>query len=219
MTDAQRREAIGAYFASITFMDAQVGRVVDALDRLGLRDNTVVIFISDHGYHLGEHGLWQKMSVFEEVARVPMIVHVPGAKGNGKVSTRTVELVDLYPTVVEACGLISSGPHEPEGMSLAPLLEDPSAPWDAPAYTQVMRGNPNAKAPILGQRPAPVFMGRSVRNENWRYTEWEDGKRGRQLYDHRTDPQEKKNLADDPARAQVVEQMRHLLIKPSAAPQ
>jgi iduronate 2-sulfatase len=214
MTDAQRRAAIGAYFASITFMDAQVGRVVDALDRLGLRHNTVVIFISDHGYHLGEHGLWQKMSVFDESARVPMILDVPGANGNGKTSTRTVELVDLYPTVVEACGLTPSGPHKPEGKSVIPLLNDPAAAWDAPAFTEVMRGNPDPKNEA--QRRNPVFMGRSVRTETWRYTEWEDGKRGRQLYDHRSDPQEMKNLADDSAQAEVVEQMRQLLRRPVA---
>jgi iduronate 2-sulfatase len=205
MSDAQRREAIQAYFASITFMDAQVGRVMDALDRLGLRENTVVVFVSDHGYHLGEHGLWQKMSVFEGTARVPMIVHVPGAKGNGRQSPRTVELVDLYPTILEACGISPSGPNKPDGTSLRPLLDDPAARWEEPAYTQVRRGN--------GER---AFMGRSVRTEAWRYTEWDDGRRGRELYDHGADPRETTNLAEDPKYTPVVAQMRLLLRKPSA---
>ena len=204
MSDDQRREAIQAYFAAITFMDAQVGRVIDALDRLGLRDNTVVIFLSDHGYHLGEHGLWQKMSIFEGSARVPMVIHAPGARGNGRTSSATVELLDLCPTVLELCGIAPSGSHKPDGTSLRRLLDEPSAQWDEPAYTQVMRGNEQNR-----------FMGRTVRTDRWRYTEWEDGKRGRELYDYGTDPREMNNLVNDPAHAAVAEQMRQLLRKPS----
>ena len=96
MTDDLRRQAIQAYYASTTFMDAQVGRVLDALERLKLADKTIVVFISDHGYHLGEHGLWQKMSLFENSARVPLVIYDPRAKGNGKACGRTVELVDLH---------------------------------------------------------------------------------------------------------------------------
>ena len=216
MSDAQRREAIQAYFASVTFMDAQVGRVLEALDRLGLRDSTVVVFLSDHGYHLGEHGLWQKMSLFEESARVPLVIRAPGAKGNGKASPRTVELVDLYPTVLEACGLSPTGSPRTDGTSLRPLLDDPAAPWDEPAYTQVRRGNPNARPRQQGQQPNPPFMGRSVRTGAWRYTEWGDGgARGRELYDHKADAGEAKNLADDPAHAAVAARMRGLLNRPS----
>jgi uncharacterized sulfatase len=204
MSDEQRRQAIQAYFAAITFMDAQVGRVIDALDRLRLRDRTVVIFLSDHGYHLGEHGLWQKMSIFEGSARVPMIIHAPGAKGNGRASPRTVELLDLCPTLLDLCGVVPVGPLKRDGTDLRPLLDNPDAPWDEPAYTQVMRGNEQNR-----------FMGRSVRTERFRYTEWDDGKRGRELYDYETDPRESKNLANDPAQARVVEQMRQLLHNPS----
>ena len=211
MSDAQRRKAIQAYFASITFMDLQLGKLLDALERLGLRENTVVVFLSDHGYHLGEHGLWQKMSLFEQSARVPLIVSVPSARGNGGHSKRTVELVDLYPTLLDACGIDPSLGHKPDGTSLRPLLEDPAAAWDEPAYTQVRRGNPNAPPRPDGRPPNPSFMGRSVRTEGWRYTEWEGGKRGRELYDHGADPSEMTNLADDPKYSQVVEQMRRLL--------
>jgi uncharacterized sulfatase len=195
MTDPQRREARQAYHGATTFMDAQVGRLLDALDRLKLADNTIVVFFSDHGYHLGEHGLWQKMSLFEESARVPLLVYAPKAKGNGQACGRTVELVDLHPTLADLCGL--PAPANLDGKSVKPLLENPKAEWAKPAYTQVTRGK--------------QVMGRTVRTERWRYTEWDDGKQGAQLYDHDTDPQEYKNLANDPKYADTVKMMQRLL--------
>lgn len=204
MTDTQRREAIQAYSAATTFMDAQVGRVLAALERLKLVGNTVVLFQSDHGYHLGEHGLWQKMSLFEESARVPLVIAAPGARGNGKPCARTVELVDLYPTLADLCGLPKPAT---DGRSLRPLLEDPGAAWDHPAFTQVARGPYSARGP----EGPNAFMGRSVATERWRYVEWEGGKRGVQLYDHRADAKEEHNLAAAPAQAATVAQMRALL--------
>lgn len=203
MTDDQRREAIQAYHAATTFMDAQVGRVLDALERLKLADRTLIVFQSDHGYHLGEHGLWQKMSLWENSARVPLIVYDPRSKGSGRVSRRTVELVDVYPTVADLCGL--AGPSDLDGKSLRPLLRDPRAKWDRAAYTQVTRGGGAAA------NTARRFMGRAVRTERWRYIEWDNGERGAQLYDMEKDPRELHNLAKDPGSAATVEQMRTLL--------
>jgi uncharacterized sulfatase len=206
MTDTQRREAIQAYHAATTFMDAQVGRVLDALERLQLAGSTVVVFQSDHGYHLGEHGLWQKMSLFEEAARVPLVIAAPGARGAGRASARTVELVDLYPTLADLCGLPRP---QTDGESLRPLLDDPGSPWARPAYTVVARG---AYTPSGPDGPN-AFLGRSVRTERWRYTEWEDGKRGSQLYDHQADPGEEHNLAAEPGQAATVAELKALLRK------
>jgi uncharacterized sulfatase len=194
----QLRLFIRAYFASISFMDAQVGRVLDALDRLKLTDNTIVVLFGDHGWLLGEHGQWQKMSLFEESARVPLIVSAPSRKGNGKASPRTVELVDLYPTLADLCGL--SPPSGLEGTSLRTLLDNPQQPWSEPAITQVTRGAAQER-----------FMGKSVRTERWRYTEWDEGKKGTELYDHDSDPRELKNLANDSRHAETVKQLKQLL--------
>lgn len=194
MTDTQRRQALQAYFGSISFMDVQVGRLLDALERLGLADNTVVVFISDHGYLLGEHSLWQKMSLFEWSARVPMIIARPSGVNAGKACTRPVEMIDLYPTLAELCKV--EAPPGYEGLSLRPWLDNPQAPRLRPAYTQVTR----AKA-----------MGRSVRTERYRYTEWDNGKQGVELYDHDGDPQELRNLANDSSQAPTAAMMRELL--------
>jgi uncharacterized sulfatase len=214
MTDDQRRQAIQAYHASTTFMDAQVGRVLDALDKFKLSHKTIVVFISDHGYHLGEHGLWQKMSLFENSTRVPLLICDPRAKGNGKACSRTVELVDLHATLAELAEITppngrNSNVPAVEGKSLKPLLDDPSAKWDKPALTQVSRGTPTATGEPLGKNP--WFLGYSVRTERYRYTEWDSGKKGSQLYDYEKDPAELKNLVDDPAYIDVVKQMKALL--------
>jgi uncharacterized sulfatase len=206
LTDDLRRQALQAYYASTTFMDAQVGRVLEALDRLKLADTTIVAFISDHGYHLGEHRLWQKMSLFENSARVPLLIYAPGAKGNGQACGRTVELVDLHATLADLAG---AKPPKTDGASLKPLIDDPKAAWDKPAITQVSRGTPTATGETTGKNA--WFMGYSARDERYRYTEWDSGKKGRQLYDYQTDPGELKNLADDPAHADTVARMKKLL--------
>jgi uncharacterized sulfatase len=191
------REAVQAYRASVSFVDAQVGIVVDALDRLGLADDTVIVFTSDHGYHLGEHGLWQKQSLFEESARVPLVIVVPEARSKGT-RTHTVELLDLAPTLCELCGV--PAPKAFEGRSLVPLVlgDDAAAKAfpDRPAFTEVDRGG---------------VRGVSVRSGRWRYTLWNGGKGGRELYDHDADPRELTNLAESPEHAENVTQFEGVL--------
>lgn len=190
---SERQAGVAAYYACISFVDAQIGRVVQTLDDLDLWKNTVVVFYSDHGYHLGEHGgMWHKMSVFEQSARVPLVVIAPRAAA--KPCPRPVELVDVYPTLVDLCGLPAV--EGLEGKSLKPLLENPQLAWSEAAYTQVLRG--------------PV-QGRSVRTERWRYTEWDEGNKGAELYDHQADPNEYVNLADDPRQADVRSHLQQLL--------
>jgi uncharacterized sulfatase len=207
MTDDLRRQAIQAYRASASFMDAQVGVVLRALDELKLADRTIVVFISDHGYHLGEHGLWQKMSLFENSARVPLIIHDPRRPGEGRRCARTVELVDLHATLADLCGLEAP---KTDGTSLKPLLDDPDRPWGRAAFTQVSRGTPTTTGETTKPQ-SPWFMGRSVRTERYRYTEWDGGKKGAQLYDYEGDPGELRNLVDDPGLARVREQLSALL--------
>lgn len=186
LDEIKQREVLRAYYASISFMDAQVGKLLDALDRLELTGNTIIVFLSDHGYNTGQHGQWQKQSLFEHSARTPLIIAVPGLT-SGKSSGRTVELLDIYPTLAELCNL--KAPANLQGKSLVPLLKNSSANWDKPAYTQVRR--------VLnrGKENQRFIMGRSVRTERWRYTEWDEGKEGIELYDYQTDPKEFSNLA------------------------
>jgi iduronate 2-sulfatase len=188
-----------AYLASVCFVDAQVGKVLDALDRLKLADNTIVVLWGDHGWSLGEHGQWQKRLLFEEVARVPFMIALPHAKVTG-VSARPVELVDIYPTLADLCGL--TPPSNLEGKSLRPLLENPGATWIKPAITQVVH-------PSHGKQ----IMGYSVRTDRWRYSEWDGGAAGAELYDEQADPHEYKNLAKDPTYAAQVAELKALLPK------
>lgn len=194
--EKQAREAKQAYWATISFVDAQVGRLLDAVERLGLTKNTIIVFWSDHGYHQGEHGLWMKRSLFENSARVPLIIAAPGQKTKGKPSERTVELLDLYPTLADLCGL--AAPRNLAGKSLRPLLDNPKADWAKPAFTQVF---------------FETHLGHSVRTERYRYTEWDNAKQGAQLYDYEKDPLEKNNLVNDPKYAKTLSELRDLVRK------
>lgn len=175
-------------------MDAQVGKVMDELERLKLADDTMVLFLGDHGFHLGEREWWNKNTVFELSARVPFVVWSPGMKGAGQACSRLVELVDIFPTTVELCGF--KAPAGLEGRSFVRLLDDPRQPWKEAAFTQVQRGK---------------VAGRSVRTERYRYTEWDGGKQGAELYDHNSDPQEMRNLADDAEHKSTIASLKRLV--------
>ena len=194
MSVAQRRDAIRAYYASISFLDAQIGRLLDALDRLELAHNTTLVFWADHGYNLGEHGQWMKQSLFEPAARVPLFIGGAGVEARGRVCLRTTEHLDLYPTVAELCGL--QKPSHLQGRSLAPLLKDPNGPWDYPAVTQL---NPPAAKQVRGY---------SIRTERYRYTFWNEGNNGEEMYDYEKDPRELHNLAGDATMAPLKGKLR-----------
>ena len=194
MNEEQQRQALAGYYASVTFMDEQVGKLLGALDRLDLRRNTVVIFISDHGYNLGEHHCWQKLSLFEESTRVPLLISAPGFQASaGKKASAIVELIDLYPTVADLLGLKDKAPAILQGTSLRPLLAQPERKdWSKThAYTVTHQ------------------QGESVRTARWRYNRW--GKEGEELYDHDKDPEEFTNLATKPEHAKSLADMRSLL--------
>jgi iduronate 2-sulfatase len=197
-TDTERMEFHRAYLACTSFMDAQVGRVLDELDRRKLWDNTVVIFIGDHGYHLGERAWWNKNTLFDRSCRAPLIIAAPGIKPG--VAKGLVEFVDLLPTVADFCGV--KPPSGLAGQSLRPLLEDPSKPGKAAVFTIVTRG--------------PKNRGDSIRTDRWRYTEWSDG--SRELYDHITDPEETRNLAAAPGQKTTVRELSKKLTGHDAKP-
>ncbi len=196
MTDDLRRQALQAYYASISFMDAQVGRVIDALDKNGLTDNTIIVFTSDHGYHTGEHGLWQKQSLFEESARVPLLIVAPGVSQPGLVAPAPVSQVDLYPTLAALCRV--NTPDTLQGQNLEPLLSNPQTQGRGWALTQVVRRR---------GKNQPSFFGYSLRTSRWRYTEWDEGQQGRELYDHASDPKELVNLADSADHAATIAEL------------
>ncbi len=192
-TDRERREFKRAYLAGVSFMDAQVGKLLDALDRNGLWERTIVVFLGDHGYHLGERGWWNKNTLFEWSARAPLLIAAPGMKA-GAAADGLAELLDLYPTLVDLIGV--QAPHRLEGRSLRPLLRDPRARGKEAAFTIVMRGR---------------IRGRTVRTDRWRYTEWDAGAAGVELYDHRRDPGEFRNLAGDAAYANEARSLKAML--------
>jgi uncharacterized sulfatase len=194
-TATEARECIAAYDACVSFVDAQVGRLLAAVDQFGLGENTIIVLWGDHGYHLGEHGLWRKNSLFEESTRTPLILFDPRIKSTRQDCPRIVEFVDIFPTLAELAGL--EPPRDLEGVSLVPLLHDPLAEWNRPAFSQVQF------------REVP---GRSVRTERWRYTEWgENGKDGIELYDQENDPGEMENLATNPQYGRILKRMKKTL--------
>ncbi len=193
--DDLARKLKHGYYASISYVDAQVGKVLDELDRLGLRENTIVILWGDHGWKLGEHSAWAKHSNTENDTHAPLLVSVPGMKQSGATTEALVEFVDIYPSLADLAGLPL--PAHLEGTSFKPLLDDPARPWKSAAFSQY---------------PREKLMGYTMRTDRHRFTIWVDAKDHAkvdaiELYDHQSDPQENTNVANDPANAATVAQL------------
>ncbi len=195
LSEKMAKKLIHCYYASVFYMGAQVGRVIAELERLGLRENTAIVLWGDHGWQLGEHGLWAKHTNFEVAARAPLIFSIPGQKSIGTPSHALVEFVDIYPTLAAAAGL--KLPAHLEGDSLLGLLDDPEIPWKQAAFSQY---------PRRGHQ-----MGYSMRTDRYRYTRWVKGDQdrvvAREFYDHKIDPDENFNIANKPSNAQVIKQL------------
>ncbi len=190
LTIIERKKIIQGYYAAISYVDAQIGRVLASLKTLKLEGNTIVVFISDHGYELGQHDLWQKGSLFEGSNHTPMIIYSPNAKGNGQVINQPTELVDIYPTLASLTKL--KPPSYLQGIDLTPSLHNPKIQTRTAAYSNVLsrvKGKDN-------QFAYKKIRGHSIRTDRYRYTEWGNGLYGAELYDHKNDPNELKNLAD-----------------------
>ena len=181
--------AVQAYLASVTFADTQIGRVLEALDQSPHKDNTIIVLWGDHGWHLGEKEHWRKFALWEEATRVPFLVVAPGVTTAGERCLRTVDLMSVYPTLCDLCGLPI--PEQVEGVSILPLLKDPQSSWDRPAITTHGRGN------------------HAVRSERYRYIRYANG--DEELYDHAVDPSEWKNRADDPSLTSIKAELVHWL--------
>lgn len=200
MNERQKRQVISAYMASVRFMDQQVGRLLNTLDRLELREETIVIFLSDHGYNLGEHDSWSKVSLWEGSIRVPLIISVPGTdyeRAYGTKNNNITELIDLYPTLTEVTGYGKEAPKVLQGNSLAKYMAGNAvSDTEEVAYTVSYRGN-----------------AASIRTERWRYTRWGKGiqDNNEELYDHKNDPEEHVNLVGDPDKSDVLDKVRRIL--------
>jgi iduronate 2-sulfatase len=191
---------IHGYWACVSFIDAQVGRILDALDDEGLRDNTIVVLLSDHGWQLGDHKLWSKCSNYEESIRVPLMIAAPGETKGGRTDS-LVELVDIYPTVCEFTGL--DIPQHVEGVSLTPLLKTPARKWKQAAFN--------------------IWFGsQSMRTKRYRLTRYDKpmpsggiyqlpGTSRYELYDYETDPGGNVNIANDPEKKAVLEKLMELM--------
>lgn len=198
LSDEQARQLIHGYYACVSYTDAQVGRLLHELDRLGLRDETIVILWGDHGWKLGEHGGWCKHTNFENDTHVPLVISVPGMEDKKLRTKALVEYVDIYPSLSELCRLPI--PQSLEGLSFVPLLENPTLPWKRAAFSQYPRGK---------------VMGYSMKTSEFRYIEWQNRKTGevtaRELYDHHQDPAENKNVVNKPEYAAKVKELSEML--------
>ena len=200
--DALARQLKHGYYAAVSYTDAQAGKVLDELDRLGLRKNTIVILWGDHGWKLGEHDAWCKHSNVENDTNAPLLLSVPGMKNAGARTDALVEFVDIYPTLCDLAGLPL--PSHLEGTSFKPLLDEPKRAWKPAAFSQYPRP--------AGKTKSGALMGYSMRTDRYRFTVWVDRKDHTkvdaiELYDHQTDPQENTNIAKAPANAELVNRL------------
>lgn len=194
-----------AYYASVSYIDTQIGKITDELERLGMRENTIVVFISDHGWHLGEQGMWGKTTNFENATRAPMIISMPNSTAKGEKTKALVEYVDIFPTLIEATGVSNVIPEYLEGTSMIQLMNSPRKKWKSAAFSQFPRGTNSEKE------------GYSVRTENFRYTEWwnneEDKLMDIELYDHINDPLESINVGGEVKYKNTIKEMHEILEK------
>jgi arylsulfatase A-like enzyme len=191
MKSGRWKEAVQGYLAAISYLDMNVGRLMDALDKSAYKDNTIIVFWGDHGWHLGEKEHWRKFALWEEATRTPFIWIVPGATKPGTVCERTVDFMSIYPTLMDLCSI--EKPAHLEGKSIVPLLKDPQAAWDTPALT------------------THEFNNHGIRSEGWRYIRYNNG--DEELYDETKDPMEYTNLAKDTTFADKKEELGKWLPK------
>ncbi len=201
LSEEQARLLRHGYFASVSYIDAQIGRLLDSLERMGLRDNTIVILWGDHGWKLGEHNSWCKMTNYEIDTRVPLMISVPGMKNKEKQSAALVEFVDIYPTLCELAGL--PVPSDLQGTSFVPILDNPNRPWKKAVFSQFLRKG------IWIAPDGIEYMGYSIRTDRYRYVEWINWQTkeqaAKELYDHQTDPAENENIAGNPNYKEIVQ--------------
>lgn len=196
-TDRDKREFLRSYYACTSYMDAQVGKVLKALEESGQLDNTLIILFGDHGYHLGEHNWWNKVTIFQKGTNAPFIVAGQSVDKKGVVSDAMFEYIDIYPTLADVFKLKNT-PAYLEGKSIKKVLKDPSKPFRSSVSSVVSRGK---------------MLGRMVKTEKWRYIEWDDAKMGVELYDQQNDPIEYNNLANNPAYNEVLNKMKKIMHK------
>ena len=196
LNDSYWKELVYAYLACVSFVDDQLGKVIEALENSKYADNTIVVLWSDHGQHLGEKKHWRKQALWEESTKVPLYFSFPGQQTTGQKSSRVVSLLDIYPTLVDLCGLPAD--EKLDGQSLVPLLRDPDREWDKPVLNSW------------------YYKNLAVRSENFRYIHYRDG--GEELYDHRNDPGEHLNLAGDPRYAEIIAELSKWLPETDVLP-
>lgn len=194
-TEQDKREFLRSYYACSSFMDAQVGKLLEALEESGQLDNTLIVFLGDHGYHLGEHNWWNKVTIYEKGTSAPFIIASSSLENKGVQSNSMFEFIDIYPTLAELMNL-KNIPDYLEGLSFANVVHNPSTPFRSEVRAVVNRGK---------------IFGKTVKNSEWRYIEWDNGEKGIELYDQINDPIEYHNLAENPAYSKVIKELKDVL--------